>query len=294
MDLFELPGEDNVLQELDQSLVYPLVFSSATLSGVPNGDMVNLTVHPNITVNGPVGFLWYRQNIDFSQQNNSEGAWFQIANTTSRTINDTVLNEAEWKVNYIVTAYALGSNSIIATTNTYEFDHNPGAALPWWFAIVIAVPIALVALGALIGAAVYARKNKPEWFAATKPKREKERKAKDTPVPLSSLAAAEGVSSVSSGSAPGSPTPLAPGGLRKEYTVNIDYIMTGAKGVRVREGNPTAPKPEGEEEYSEEDLPQNHEEDQYASSPRDYSSGSGKKSWRHAVRDRLRKIFFCF
>jgi len=294
-----LPNEDSVYEELDQPLVYPLVFTNATLTGIPfDTDHVALTTHTNaIAQNYSVYYVWWRQN-NFDLNGTSDETYYMIANQSSYLLNDTVFNRDTWTINYFVTVHPAGSNLIIATTNTYQWTKS---TTPWWFALVIALPIAVAALAALIGAAIYAKKTHPEWFAA-KPKEEKKKKEKkpkkEKAVGLSSLGAAEGTSSPATAAVPSSPTPLAPGGLKKEYTVNIDYIMTGAKAVRVKDGNPTSPKPDEGQEYSDsdEDMPNPDGSD----APRERAPSSSQSSrntapsWRTAVRNRLRKIFFCF
>jgi len=232
MDLTVTPGEDEVSEVLDQPLEFPLVITFANLSGDPSG----YTVHLNLTTDAndlgiPLRYIWWRRNINFGNENGTEGEWYIISNSTLTAVTDKVSGHSSPQVDYMVSLAPIDSSSIVAQSNLYHFAPKPSR---WWLPLVIALPIAVAVLGLLIGAVVWSRKKHPEWYAANPDKKPKPR-----PVPSSS----------SFSNMDGSPKSIAedaavdPKNAAKQYTVNIDYLMTGARRVVVKDGNPTSTKP---------------------------------------------------
>jgi hypothetical protein len=95
---------------------------------------------------------------------------------------------------------------------------------------VIALPIGVAALGLLIAAFAYSRKKHPEWFAGKKQDKRKKTNKKPKKAPTNSNLEMSDISMANSSStSPIVADDLNPTNPPKKFTVNIDYLMTGAR-----------------------------------------------------------------
>jgi hypothetical protein len=247
MDLTTLPGENTVSQELDQSLSYGLVLSTANLTGHPSGFTINLALSTDVDQQ-PLQYVWFRRDLNFHVSGQTQNQWYALATTSKLNYTDTVTGQADPDVQYMVFVYPSTAKVLLVQSNIISFSPKAPAAAPWWLAIAIAVPIAAVILAALIAGFIYYRKKKGNQPPKTK-------KAKPAPKPKTKKPTPEFSDVGVSAAAPtpmGSEPPADPSKPSKQYTVNIDYLMTGAKRVVVKDGNPTSTKPPEDHESDEE------------------------------------------
>jgi len=238
MDLTEVPGQDGVAQQLDQALQYNLVAPlPATLTGKQKKDDVQLTTTAKIPASNEYRYVFWRKDLNFKNSPHPENQWYLIANQTSNTYLDSVGTQMWPRIDYMCQIILLPTGYLVATTNTYLYD-----PAPWWLAIAIAVPLAVALLALLIAAFIWARKKRPQWF-------ERAPKKYTTKNPKTKGAAADGAAAAAAATDDTNDPKKG-----KQYTVNIDYIMTGAKRVQVKDGNPTSPKPPDGYEEDEMDV----------------------------------------
>jgi len=256
-------GEDPVSQILDESLAYALVTTTANLTGKPSGFTVHLNVTTNVKGYTLLRYVWYRMDTNFHADGRPKNEWYIVSNSTVPYTTDTVSGgPTDPKVQYMAMTYSITQNTLLVQSNVYNF--HPKEKL-WWLPLVIALPLGLLLIAALIAGFVYSKKKHPEWFAkkpksANKTKPKAKPKPKSEPNPLftdvSVAAAAPAAIAMDDPNDPRKPN--------KQYTVNIDYLMTGAKRVVVKDGNPTSNK-----------KPEDYDSDEESNSNKNKSSASG-------------------
>eukprot|EP00026_Physarum_polycephalum_P010820 Phypoly_transcript_11001.p1 GENE.Phypoly_transcript_11001~~Phypoly_transcript_11001.p1 ORF type:complete len:270 (+),score=54.72 Phypoly_transcript_11001:338-1147(+) len=267
MDLTQVPGEDTVTQVLEQAVVYPLAFSIANLTGDPDkySIVLNLTT-TRMNFGYTLRYIWWRRNLNFDTDEAKAGEWYVISNTTTLTITDSVSGHSTPKIEYQTSVHPANSIAILAQSNVWSFDPKPHR---WWLPLVIALPIALLVLILLIAGFVYARRKRPEWFASTKKQRKPKKLKSETKLKDLSSAEPAPVYAPDEGIDPNNP---------KKYTVDIDYLFTGARRVQVKEGNPSSLKPP--EDYDPEADAENGNNNNNGKPPKT------KRPW-------IRKLFPC-
>jgi hypothetical protein len=278
MDLTAIPGEDEITQELDQQVEYPLVTSIANLTGNPDSYTVYLNLTTTALDFGPLRYVWWRRNLNFEIDQVPAGQWYVIANDTSLILTDTISNHDSPQVDYMTTVVELDGAAILAQSNIYAYSNKTNNR--WWLLLAIILPIGVAALALLIGAVVYARRRKP-----TSSKKYKEETQTNKSTMKLKAISKEKLTVAASESAPkytpdSPPTPNGP----KKYTVDIDYLFTGARRVQVKEGNPSSIKPP--EDYVDPDADTNND-DSESSSNNNNKHGKTKRSF-------VRRLFPCF
>jgi hypothetical protein len=297
MDLTSTPGEDRVYEALDKSIEYPLILTFANLTGDPDG----YTVHLNITTDAEefgyeVRYLWWRKDLNFQNGTSAQDEWYILSNTTEAVLTDHISGQSSPKIDYMVTVTPISGQSIITQSNVYHFAPKSNSK-KWWIPLAIALPIGLAVVALLIAGAIYVRKNHPELFASAAAKKPKKLKqSASVPLgPVTSFTAVEKAPGDETLAAPASPPPASPVDPRKpakQYTVNIDYLMTGARRVVVKDGNPTSAKPP--EDYTEPEEGKKGEDD-IAAAEEGGSSGAkgGKDKKGRKKKGWIRRLFPC-
>jgi len=188
----------------------------------------------NVVSSSDTAYLWYRMNINFDTKSDSRMTWIFLEQTSSPAYFDTVSPPSGVvpKVDYFVYVISVSQNTTYTLSNVYQYRPINMVSL------IVGLIFGLLLLIALIILALYLIRRCGLPRPPTIVRRIIRRKKPTPTVPI-----------VASDSTP-TPTPSAPesGSLppTKRHVVNIDYLMTGARRVVVKDGNPTAMKVDDE------------------------------------------------
>jgi len=242
IDLTSTPGELPVNETITTPYSIPIITTprtTVTLSGTSQlGYKVSLVLDVSqlsstIVSSSDTAYVWGRQNVNFGTSAGAQGTWYILAQTSTPTLTDNVGSEVPNgvvpQVDYVVSVISVSSQSTITQSNVYDYapQNDAGAIVGLVFGLLLALLFFIFLIWLAVRYRRYLKKPRTRILRKTKVPAPAPKVA---PVPVEETPVPENTASPPVGGRPS----------YRHKTANIDYLMTGARRVTVKDGNPTA------------------------------------------------------
>jgi len=218
--------------------ITPGVRSPGVVLSAKHGAGYALTLNLNtaqlgsIATSSDTSYLFYRMNVNFGTSSDPEQTWFLLGRSSTPSYSDLVTPPVGVvpQVDYLVFVTSISQNITYTISNVYEYRPLNLAAL------ILGLLFGLLFLFFLIFLILFLIRK----YGAPRPptvirriiRRKKEQFSNKDAEPLAPAPTPAPAPAPANG-----PTPVT-----KRHVVNIDYLMTGARRVVVKDGNPSAMK----------------------------------------------------